>query len=234
MLEIRNLCASYGEGKVLEDVSFSVRTDEVVALMGRNGAGKTTTFKSIMGLISSVGGDIRFNEDSITGHPPQAVFEAGISWVPEERRLFTNLTVEDNLRIGEKPGRGDSDNRDFVYEIFPRLEERKTQVAGTMSGGEQQMLALGRALASDPNLLLVDEPFEGLMPSLVTELTDVFSRLKQRETAMLIAGHQNDETLAFADRVEVIDGGRIVHSGDADTLLEDTELRQQYLGVQKR
>jgi len=234
MLEITDLAASYGEGKVLEDLSFTVESDEVVAFMGRNGAGKTTTFKSVMGVLDTVEGHISYNGESILHLPPHEVFRKGITWVPEGRRTFTNLTVEDNLRIGESGAQDTDANRDFVYDTFPRLEERKNQIAGSMSGGEKQMLALGRALISDPELLLIDEPFEGLMPTLVSELADVFKDVRDNEISMLLAGHQNDETLEIADRVVVIDGGRIVHSDDADAFLADEDLRKRYLGVDRQ
>jgi branched-chain amino acid transport system ATP-binding protein len=232
VLEIDSLSAFYGKAQVLHDVTMEIGDNEHVAVMGRNGAGKTTTIRSIMGVGPRVEGDIRLDGDSIVGEPPESIFNRGITWVPEGRRLFTNLDVEDNLILGCRRKDAPDDRMAEVYDIFPRLEERKTQISGTLSGGEQQMLALGRALMSDPDFLLVDEPFEGLMPILVTELKDVFESLTDQEFSILIADHRAHETLELVERVVVLDKGAVVHAGDAETMLHDDELRRRYLGVQ--
>lgn len=232
MLEIDSLSAFYGKAQALENVEFTIEANEHVALMGRNGAGKTTTFRSVMGVGPRIDGDIRLDGESIVGEPPESIFSRGITWVPEERRLFTNLTIEENLVLGSRSSSTLSTRKQEVYEIFPRLEERQNQEAGTLSGGEQQMLALGRALMSDPDYLLVDEPFEGLMPILVNELKEVFESLTENEYSILIADHRANETLELVERVIVLDKGSVVYRGPAEELLEDVELRQGLLGVQ--
>lgn len=232
MLEIRSLDAFYGKAQALDGVDLTIGENEHVALMGRNGAGKTTTIRSVMGVGPRVEGDIRWNGESIVGEPPESVFSRGITWVPEGRRLFSNLSVEENLILGCRAGEPVQEKMAEVFEIFPRLEERRDQVSGTMSGGEQQMLALGRAIMSDPDILLVDEPFEGLMPILVSELKEVFEALTEQDLSILIADHRASETLELVDRVVVLDKGTVAYSGDARTMLEDEDLRRQYLGVQ--
>lgn len=230
MLELRNVNAYYGQAQALHGLSLEIGVDEIVTLLGRNGAGKTTTFRSIMGAGPRVEGDIRFNGENIAGWKPEEIFDLGISWVPEEQRIFPNLTVEENLKMGERSG-GQSNDYDAIFELFPRLEERIDQRAGTMSGGEQQMLALGRALISDPELLLVDEPFEGLMPKLVDEVAETLRELSERDLTMVITEQQTETVLQIADRAIIIEKGKVAYEDDASSLAGNTELQEQYLGV---
>ena len=231
MLELQDIGAYYGKAQALHGLSFDVSPDEIVALLGRNGAGKTTTFRSIMGTGPRVEGTIRFNGENITGLPPEKVFDKGISWIPESQRIFPNLTVEENLKMGVR-GKRAPDNFEEIFELFPRLEERLNQRAGTMSGGERQMLALGRGLVSDPELLLVDEPFEGLMPILVDEVGETLDELAERELSMVITEQQTEAVLEIADRAVIIEKGEVTHVGDAAKLAADNELQERYLGVQ--
>jgi branched-chain amino acid transport system ATP-binding protein len=233
MLEIDSLHAYYGKSHVLEGLSLNVSSDEIVALMGRNGAGKTTTIRSILGFVPRVEGMIEFEGNSIIHESPENVFNRGITWIPERRRIFSNLTVADNIRMGMTPDT-ETEQVKRVYDLFPRLDERRSQQAGTMSGGEQQMLAIARALTSDPDLLLVDEPFEGLMPTLIPEIAEVLGDLGSEGMAMLIADQKAKATLDLADRVYVIERGSIVVSDTPDRLREDDAIREQYLGVRSQ
>jgi len=233
MLEIDSLHAYYGKSHVLEGLSLNVSSDEIVALMGRNGAGKTTTIRSILGFVPRVEGMIEFDGNSIIHEPPENVFNRGITWIPERRRIFSSLTVADNIRMGMTPDT-ETEQVKRVYDLFPRLDERRSQQAGTMSGGEQQMLAIARALTSDPDLLLVDEPFEGLMPTLIPEIAEVLGDLGSEGMAMLIADQKAKATLDLADRVYVIERGSIVVSDTPDRLREDDAIREQYLGVRSQ
>jgi branched-chain amino acid transport system ATP-binding protein len=233
MLEIDSLHAYYGKSHVLEGLSLNISSDEIVALMGRNGAGKTTTIRSILGFVPRVEGMIEFDGNSIIHEPPENVFNRGITWIPERRRIFSNLTVADNIRMGMTPDT-EIEQVKRVYDLFPRLDERRSQQAGTMSGGEQQMLAIARALTSDPDLLLVDEPFEGLMPTLIPEIAEVLGDLGSEGMAMLIADQKAKATLDLADRVYVIERGSIVVSDTPDRLREDDAIREQYLGVRSQ
>jgi branched-chain amino acid transport system ATP-binding protein len=233
MLEIDSLHAYYGKSHVLEGLSLNISSDEIVALMGRNGAGKTTTIRSILGFVPRVEGMIEFDGNSIIHEPPENVFNRGITWIPERRRIFSNLTVADNIRMGMTPDT-ETEQVKRVYDLFPRLDERRSQQAGTMSGGEQQMLAIARALTSDPDLLLVDEPFEGLMPTLIPEIAEVLGDLGSEGMAMLIADQKAKATLDLADRVYVIERGSIVVSDTPDRLREDDAIREQYLGVRSQ
>jgi branched-chain amino acid transport system ATP-binding protein len=231
MLTLTDINAYYDKSHVLHDVSVDVGDDEIIALLGRNGAGKTTTIKSVMGVVPRVEGTITFDDTSLRELAPDEVFNRGISWIPERRRIFTNLTVRENLKMGENNETTEADYEE-VFTLFPRLEERLEQRAGTMSGGEQQMLAVGRALLSDPDLLLVDEPFEGLMPTLVDEVVDVLAELKAQDRAMLITEQNTEKTLPLADRVYIINSGQIVFEGGSEELAADDELQKRYLGVQ--
>ncbi|MEF8777907.1 MAG: ABC transporter ATP-binding protein [Natronomonas sp.] len=232
MLELDSVDGYYEKSHILKDLSLDVDSDEIVALLGRNGAGKTTTCRAIMGVLSRVDGRISMNDTDITGQSPDKVYKTGIAWIPERRRIFANLTVAENLEMGLT----DHDQRESrfaeVFELFPRLEERLEQKGGTMSGGEKQMLAIGRALVSDPDLLLVDEPFEGLMPSLVDDVADALDELAQKDIAMIIADQQTDKALDLADRAYIIENGSIVHEDDAASVAGDQELLEKYLGVQ--
>jgi branched-chain amino acid transport system ATP-binding protein len=232
MLELDSVDGYYDKSHILKDLSLNVDSNEIVALLGRNGAGKTTTCRAIMGVLPRVEGRISMKGKDITGQTPDNVYKSGIAWIPERRRIFANLTVAENLEMGLT----DHDQRESrfaeVFELFPRLEERLEQKGGTMSGGEQQMLAIGRALVSDPDLILVDEPFEGLMPSLVDDVADAVDELAQKDIAMIIADQQTDKALDLADRAYIIENGSIVHEDDAESVTGDQELLERYLGVQ--
>lgn len=232
MLELDSVDGYYDKSHILKDLSLNVDSNEIVALLGRNGAGKTTTCRAIMGVLPRVEGRISMKGKDITGQTPDNVYKSGIAWIPERRRIFANLTVAENLEMGLT----DHDQRESrfaeVFELFPRLEERLEQKGGTMSGGEKQMLAIGRALVSDPDLILVDEPFEGLMPSLVDDVADAVDELAQKDIAMIIADQQTDKALDLADRAYIIENGSIVHQDDAESVTGDQELLERYLGVQ--
>jgi branched-chain amino acid transport system ATP-binding protein len=232
MLELDSVDGYYDKSHILKDLSLNVDSNEIVALLGRNGAGKTTTCRAIMGVLPRVEGRISMKGKDITGQTPDNVYKSGIAWIPERRRIFANLTVAENLEMGLT----DHDQRESrfaeVFELFPRLEERLEQKGGTMSGGEKQMLAIGRALVSDPDLILVDEPFEGLMPSLVDDVADAVDELAQKDIAMIIADQQTDKALDLADRAYIIENGSIVHEDDAESVTGDQELLERYLGVQ--
>jgi branched-chain amino acid transport system ATP-binding protein len=231
MLTVESLNAYYKQSHILRDLSLQVENNQTVTLLGRNGAGKTTTIRSIMGISSPrTEGHIEFNEHSLTDIPSNEIFDLGISWVPEERRVFPNLTVESNLQMGEGSSTTE-ENYEQVYNLFPRLDERRSQKAGTMSGGEQQMLTIGRALLSDPDLLLVDEPLEGLMPALVTDLEEVLRDLGSWDVSILIAEQQTATVLDIADRAYIIEKGQMVYEGDASELATDEDAQQRYLGV---
>ena len=234
LLEVKNLNAGYGFLQILRDVSLTVDTGEYVCLVGPNGAGKSTTLKTIAGLLSPISGEIVFDGESIAGLPGNKVARKGISFVSEEMNLFVNMTVQENLAMGAymiKDKRLQKDRLKFVYDLFPRLEERSKQLAGTMSGGERKMLAIARGLMPNPKLILVDEPSFGLAP-LLTE--SVFASLdtlvKQGVTIMLV--EQNvTKTLAVTDRGYVLENGRIELSGRSSDLACDAHVRKVFLGV---
>jgi len=231
MLQLDSVDVYYEKSHVLHDLSLRVERDQVVALLGRNGAGKTTTIKSIMGVTPpTVEGTIRFEDEDVTALSPDDVFRRGISWVPEKRRLFPNLSVEENLRLAAR--QVDARDRSSVYNLFPRIEDRLEQRAGTLSGGEQQMLAIGRAMLSDPSLLLVDEPFEGLMPTLVTDMVDALRTLRDEEgLSILLSGQNLEEILTLSDYMYVLDSGAVKLEDDPVALLDDPEKQAAFLGV---
>ncbi|MFO7926764.1 ABC transporter ATP-binding protein [Natronomonas sp.] len=232
MLKLRSVNGYYDKSHILKDVSLEVGSDEIVALLGRNGAGKTTTCRGIMGVLPRIEGQITMNGTDITGQSPDKIYQNGIAWIPERRRIFANLSVEENLEMGLTDQSQRKSRFQEVFDLFPRLEERLDQQGGTMSGGEQQMLAIGRALVADPDLLLVDEPFEGLMPSLVDDVADAVAKLSEKDIAMILADQKTDEALELADRAYIIENGQIVHEDDADSIGSDQELQEKYLGVQ--
>jgi branched-chain amino acid transport system ATP-binding protein len=230
VLDVQNLEAFYENAQALFGVDLHVESGEIVALLGRNGAGKTTTIRSITGTMDRTEGDIEFHGDSIAGLSSDEVFNRGISWIPERRRVFRSLTVEENLQMGRRGDTGDDPYR-MVFDLFPILKERRNQRAGTMSGGQQQMLAIARALLSDPDLILVDEPLEGLMPTLVIDILEVFTELKQQNMTMVIAEQQTDQVLELAERAYIIDKGTIAYEGTAEDLKSDRGLMEQHMGV---
>jgi branched-chain amino acid transport system ATP-binding protein len=234
MLEVRNLNAWYGRSHVLQGVSFSVGQGEAVCMIGRNGAGKTTTLRSIMGLVPRREGEIRFNGENIIADATHRRFALGLAYVPEERRIVPGLTVQENLRLGLVAAANrtrETEVIDRIAQIFPRLKERLGQAADTLSGGEQQMLAIARAMASDPKLIMLDEPSEGIMPVLVDEMFELFARMKREGVTLLLVEQNVERALQLADRAYVMDQGEIVHSGQAKELLADKDIQERYCAV---
>ncbi len=233
MLEVRTLVAGYGALRVLHGVDLQVKTGEIVALLGSNGAGKSTFNNMVCGLYRPTAGEIRFQGTDITGAPPEAIVARGLIQVPEGRRVFPNLGVKENLELGAyRRARGSRQrNLDQVLEIFPRLGERLTQRAGTLSGGEQQMLAIGRGLMAEPELLILDEPSLGLSPLLVEEMFALIRRINDEGLSVLLVEQNVLQSLTIADRAYVLENGTVALQGDAGTLLEDDALRRSYLGM---
>jgi branched-chain amino acid transport system ATP-binding protein len=233
MLEVRGLVAGYGLTRVLEGVSLDVRAGEITAVLGANGAGKTTLNMTISGLVKPRGGQIRFEGEDITGADPAAVVARGLVQVPEGRKIFPNLSVRENLVLGSyaRAGPNRARNIERVFETFPRLRERSGQAAGTLSGGEQQMLAIGRGLMAEPRLLILDEPSLGLSPLLVEEMFALVRRLHAEGLAILLVEQNVVQSLDIADRAHVLENGVFALSGAAATLREDPELRRAYLGL---
>ena len=233
MLEIKDIHVYYGAIHAIKGVSLSVRQGEIVTLIGSNGAGKSTTLRTISGLLKPKEGDILFEGESIAGRPAQAIVKAGISQVPEGRRIFANMTVMENLELGAF-SRSDADGIEadmhMVFKRFPRLLERKEQAAGTLSGGEQQMLAMGRALMSHPRLLLLDEPSMGLAPLLIREIFSIIEDINRAGTTVLLVEQNANMALSIAHRAYVLETGRIALSGDAKELAASEEVRKAYLG----
>jgi len=232
MLEVRALRAGYGAIEILRGVDLAVAAGEIVALLGSNGAGKSTLNNNVCGLYRPFGGTVRFEGADITGARSTRIVEAGLVQVPEGRRIFPNLSVRENLELGSyRRGRsGRQKNLDRVVGIFPRLKERWTQYAGTLSGGEQQMLAIGRGLMSEPKLLILDEPSLGLSPLLVEEMFALIGRLNADGLAILLVEQNVVQSLAIAHRAYVLEGGVVALSGRASELAEHPGLRKSYLG----
>jgi branched-chain amino acid transport system ATP-binding protein len=231
MLEVRHLYAGYQGGDVVENISFEVREGEAVMIIGSNGAGKTTLFRSVIGLLTPSSGNVAFEGHDITGEPAQRVVRRGISFVPAERHLFPRMSVRENLQLGAYPGRPDSETLQMVMSLFPRLAERSNQHAGTMSGGEQQMLAMGRALMADPRLLVLDEPTTGLAPKLAAEAYEALGVLRKSGLTILVAEQQVPLAMALSDRGYVLENGVIRMEGSSTELANNPEVRQAYLGV---
>jgi len=234
MLVVDDLHAWYGPSHVLQGISLEVNRGEIVCLIGRNGAGKTTTLKSVMGLLDRRRGRVTFEGQEILAAPAHTRFGLGLAYVPEERRIVPGLTVRDNLRLGllASPDR----RREGVMiaracETFPRLQERLDQVATTMSGGEQQMLAIARAVISSPKLVMLDEPSEGIMPVLVDEMFALFRRMRDEGTTILLVEQNVELALGLADRAYVLDGGEVVHHATAADLLADAAVQERYCSV---
>lgn len=235
MLKINNIDVSYGEAKILSAINLEVGTKELVSLVGANGAGKSTLLKAISGLLTPQNGGIWFNEQRIDGKPPEEIVEAGISQVPEGRRLFEKLTVADNLDLGaySEPSSGhrNGERINWIFELFPILEERERQKAGTLSGGEQQMLAIARALMSDPKLLMLDEPSLGLMPLYIEKVFDALGAIREEKTAIFLVEQNVQRALEEADRGYILQNGRVKTKGKAEDLLDSDEVREAYLGM---
>ena len=233
MLEIKDIHVYYGAIHAIKGVSLTVRQGEIVTLIGSNGAGKSTTLRTVSGLLKPKEGDILFEGESIAGRPAQSIVKMGISQVPEGRRIFANMTVMENLELGAFT-RDDADgieaDMNMVFERFPRLLERKEQAAGTLSGGEQQMLAMGRALMSRPRLLLLDEPSMGLAPLLIREIFNIIVDINKTGTTVLLVEQNANMALSIAHRAYVLETGRIALSGNAKELAASEEVRKAYLG----
>ncbi len=233
MLEVKDLEVYYGVIRALKGISFEVNQGEVIALIGANGAGKTTTLHTITGLLQAKSGTITFEGRDITRMPAHTIVKQGIAHVPEGRRVFSNLTVYENLRMGAYTRTDKNEIEEtlqIVYQRFPRLEERKNQMAGTLSGGEQQMLAMGRALMSHPRLIVMDEPSMGLSPIFVNEIFDIIEKVSAGGTTVLLVEQNAKKALSIADRAYVLETGNIVLSGPARDLLEDDSIKKAYLG----
>ncbi|WP_238120957.1 MULTISPECIES: ABC transporter ATP-binding protein [unclassified Xanthobacter] len=232
MLEVHEIDTFYGNAHVLFGISLRVGAGECVSLLGRNGAGKTTTLRSIMGLNAPRRGTIRFKAEEIHGRVPYRIARSGIALVPEDRRIFPVLTVEENLRLGEKKGAGTARwTLERVYEVFPKLKVLRERSGGNLSGGEQQMLTIARALMGNPDLIMLDEPTEGLAPIVVEELVHAIARLKREAMTVLLVEQNINVALALADRCYVLDHGSVVAEGPADTIRADEQLRADLLGV---
>ena len=231
ILEVKDLHVSYGGIKAVKDISFAVPKGEVVTLIGANGAGKSSTLRSIVGLVKPESGSIQFEGAQLAGLPTDQIVSKGITLVPEGRRVFPDLTVLENLKIGAYM-RKDSLEEDlkWVHDLFPRLKERSWQLAGTLSGGEQQMLAIGRALMSKPKMLLLDEPSMGLSPLLVGEIFDIIKSVNQGGVTVLLNEQNAKKALEIANRAYVLETGSIAMSGEASALAQDEKVRQAYLG----
>jgi len=233
LLEIKDLEVNYGVIKAIKGVSFDVNEGEIIALIGANGAGKTTILHTITGLIQAKKGSIVFDGKELTKTPPHKIVSMGMAHVPEGRRIFQQLSVLENLKLGAYTRKDKSEiasTLKMVYERFPRLEERKNQVAGTLSGGEQQMLAMGRALMSKPRIILMDEPSMGLSPLLVSEIFDIIKVINESGTTVLLVEQNAKKALSIADRAYVLETGRITLEGKASDLLHDESVQKAYLG----
>ena len=233
MLKVENINVYYGAIHALKGISFEVKEGEIVTLIGANGAGKSTILRTISGLLRTKTGNVLFEGNSVAAMAPEEIVKKGISQVPEGRRIFANMSVEENLELGayirsDKPGiRKDIDK---VFERFPRLGERRKQIAGTLSGGEQQMLAIGRGLMSQPRLLLLDEPSMGLAPLLVKEIFSIIKEINASGTTILLVEQNANMALSIAHQAYVLETGRITLSGSAKELMESEEVRKAYLG----
>jgi branched-chain amino acid transport system ATP-binding protein len=233
MLRVEDINVFYGKIHAIHDLSFHVNEGEIVTLIGANGAGKSTILKTISRLMDPTSGIIRFRGEDIKKVPPHQIIDMGMAHVPEGRRVFSKMTVYENLEMGafiRKDKREILEDFEMVYKRFPRLKERLKQPAGTLSGGEQQMLAMGRALMSRPKILLMDEPSMGLAPLLVDEIFDIIEKLNQAGTTILLVEQNAHKALKVADRGYVLETGRIIAEGKASDLLEDDSVRMAYLG----
>ncbi len=233
MLQLENVDCYHGAVRVLRDVSFGVGAGEIVGLLGRNGAGKTTTLRAIMGQIEPRSGSIALDGDELTGLGPHEVPKLGVAYVPQGRRLFSGLSVEENLRMGLLARGGGRDTLDRVLGLFPVLTERLGQRAGTLSGGEQQMLATARALCLEPRLLLLDEPSEGLMPTVVATLLDTVAGLKDRGVGILLVEQKVEAALQVADRIVFIENGSVAGEATPEELERDPGSLHRYVGVRR-
>jgi len=232
-LTIEHIDAFYGDSHVLHSVSLSLKEGQVLALLGRNGAGKTTCISAIMGLVAPRNGTVSLFGETISGLPPEAISRTGVGLVPQGRRIFPSLTVKENLVIARQRESDDpkSWNLQRIFNLFPRLEERQQQLAGSLSGGEQQMLALGRALMGNPRVLLLDEPSEGLAPLIVAEVGRTIALLKQEGQSIILVEQNSNLALSLADDVVILNTGRVVFAGPASEVVGNDALITQHLGI---
>lgn len=234
MLEVKNLSVSYGAIEAVKDISFIVNAGEIVSLIGANGAGKTTTLHTITGLVPAKSGSVMYNGVDLLKTHNNKIVTLGMAHIPEGRHVFTRMSVEENLEMGAFSLKDQSDLKkdlDMVYGLFPRLKERRNQKAGTLSGGEQQMLAMGRALMSHPKTILMDEPSMGLSPKLVKEIFSIIRKLHEQGITILLVEQNAKMALSIADRAYVLETGRITMEGDAKELLNNEQVRKAYLGA---
>lgn len=235
MLKIEGLNVYYGNIHAIKDVSLEVHEGEIVSLIGANGAGKTTTLQTISGLLKPTGGSIDFLGHDLLKTEAHKILQLGVAQVPEGRRVFSNLTVKENLQMGSYSIKDTAENlrldRKSVYDRFPRLRERKKQLAGTLSGGEQQMLAMGRALMSRPKILILDEPSMGLSPLLVKEIFEIIKAVNETGVTVLLVEQNAKRALSISDRAYVLETGKIVKEGKASELMEDESIKKAYLGA---
>jgi branched-chain amino acid transport system ATP-binding protein len=236
MLEVHALDAWYDRSHVVQDVSFEVGRGEIVTLMGRNGAGKTTTLRALMGLVSKRSGRVIFDGAELLAEPAHVRFHRGLAYVPEERRIVAGLSVRENLELGVTAKKANTRKEtvamiDEIAAIFPRLAERLDQDGTSMSGGEQQMLAIARAMMARPKMILLDEPSEGIMPMLVGEMFELFVRMKGEGTTILLVEQNVERALSISDRAYIIDEGRIVLEGSGPALLADRDIQDRYCAV---
>jgi len=233
VLEVKDLNTFYGKSHILQGVTLNVRSGEIVCLLGRNGVGKSTTIKSIMGLVKSKKGTIIFDEEDIRNKNPDYIARLGISYIPEDRRIFSNLTVKENLLIGTKSSiamseKQKKENLEKIYSYFSILKEKQNQLGGELSGGQQQMLTIARGLMSNPKLILLDEPFEGLAPVIIWELIEIIKKLKEKEkTTILLVEQKAALALKFSDRGYVLEKGLVKCEGTSKELLESEEVRKR-------
>ena len=234
MLKVSNIDVFYGDLQVLWDISFEVQEKEILVLIGANGAGKSTTIKTVSSLLTPAEGSIEFNGTRMDQLPPHKIIEHGIVHVPEGRRLFPDMSVEENLIMGTLHGRAKSkrfETMEYVYELFPRMKERRKQMAGTLSGGEQQMLAVGRGLMSLPELMMFDEPSLGLAPILVQEVFSMVKRINGEGVTVLLVEQNVRQTLAMCNRAYVLENGRVVLEGTSHELMNNEHVKEAFLGI---
>ena len=233
ILDVNEINVFYGAIHAIKDISFHVDEGEIVTLIGANGAGKSTTLNTVSGLLRSKTGDIKFLDSSITKTSPNKIVSQGLVMVPEGRRIFLGLTVEENLEMGAytRPKSEIKASREQVYELFPRLRERRTQIGGTLSGGEQQMLAMGRALMAKPKLMMLDEPSMGLAPLLVDLIFEIIADLHKAGSTILLVEQNAQAALSIADRAYVLETGKIVKTGRGSDLISDPDIKKAYLGA---
>ncbi len=233
LLEVENLNAHYGKSHILHGVSMTIKAGEIVSLLGRNGVGRSTTLKTIMGLVAPTAGHVRLDGRDVAGERAYQIARAGIAYVPEEREIFSNITVEENMRIGQQPPRADAPSWtiDQMYDFFPQLKQRRTTAAGMLSGGEQQMLTMCRALLGNPRIILIDEPTEGLAPKIVEVVTDMIRQIRSKGVSVLLVEQKLTIALRVSARVYVMGHGEIVFEGTPEDLRNTPEIRRDWLEV---